>query len=89
MAKELVFTERFKKNFKDLPLNIQERFEEKLEIFLSNPKHPSLQIHRFTGIDGVWEVYVTQKYRFTFSVTKESIMFRNIGGHRIIDRGNV
>ncbi len=89
MAKELVFTDRFKKNFKSLPFLVQKRFDQKLGLFLENPRHPSLNIHRYHGFDDVWEAYISKQYRFTFSVTKESIIFRNIGPHKIIDDGDV
>ena len=89
MAKELVFTDTFKENYRRLPVNLQIRFDEKLELFLRDPKHPSLNIHRYHGNEDVWEGYVTQKYRFTFSITKDSICFRNIGSHGIIDKGKV
>ena len=89
MAKELIFAERFKRNFKALPAAIQKRFEQKLELFLNDPRHRSLNIHKYHGADLVWEAYISKQYRFTFSVTKESIIFRNIGPHSIIDSGNV
>ncbi len=89
MAKELVFTERFKKNYEDLPGAIQRRFDKQLKLFLGNPKHPSLRIHRYKSETNVWEAYVTMNYRFTFSVTETEIIFRNVGPHRIIDRGQV
>ncbi len=89
MAKELVFTERFKKNFKNLPSAIQKQFDKKLDLFLNNPRHPSLNIHRYLGFNEVWEAYISKQYRFTFSFTKESIIFRNIGPHSIIDKRDV
>lgn len=89
MAKELIFTERFKKNFKELPFLMQKRFEIKLDLFLNDPRHPSLNVHKYHGADSVWEAYISKQYRFTFSITKESIIFRNIGPHSIIDSGDV
>ena len=89
MAKELVFTETFKESYGCLPETLRDRFDDKLELFLQDPKHPSLNIHRYHGREDIWEGYVTQKYRFTFLVTKESIIFRNIGPHNIIDKGKV
>lgn len=89
MAKELIFTQRFKKNYQALPANIQTRFDEKFDLFLKDPRHPSLNVHRFLGMEDAWEAYISKQYRFTFSVTKESIIFRNIGPHSIIDKGNV
>ncbi len=89
MAKELIFTQRFQKNFQDLPASIQKRFDQKLSLFLENPRHPSLQIHRYLGQKDIWEAYVNSSYRFTFSITDTSIIFRNIGPHSIIDQGRV
>ncbi|MEA3347011.1 MAG: hypothetical protein U9Q21_02850 [Candidatus Auribacterota bacterium] len=89
MAKELIFTHTFKKNYKKLPPSIQLRFDKKLEIFMKNPRHPSLNIHRYKKEENVWEGYVTDKYRFTFSVTDEGFIFRNIGPHSIIEKGKV
>jgi mRNA-degrading endonuclease RelE of RelBE toxin-antitoxin system len=89
MAKELIFTERFKENYQRLPMSIQERFDEKLKLFVANPRHPSLSTHRYKTEPNVWEAYITKMYRFTFSIEQESILFRNIGPHKIIDRGQV
>jgi len=89
MAKELIFTERFKKNYRSLPPHVQIQFDHKLDLFLKDPRHPSLNIHRYHGKDEVWEGYISKQYHFTFSVTKENIIFRNIGPHSIIDSGKV
>ncbi|MBI4846137.1 MAG: hypothetical protein HY810_06680 [Candidatus Omnitrophica bacterium] len=89
MAKELIFTETFKRNYQELPKELQKRFDNKLSLFLENPKHPSLNIHRYQTNENIWEAYISEKYRFTFSVSKEAITFRNIGPHSIIDKGQV
>lgn len=89
MAKELVFADRFKGNYRALPRSIQKRFDKQLKLFLENPRHPSLRIHRYQNESNVWEAYVTMKYRFTFSIAEDSMIFRNIGPHAIIDRGQV
>jgi mRNA interferase RelE/StbE len=89
VAKELVFTQTFKENYRDLPKKLQKRFDDKLSLFLENPKHPSLNVHRYHGRNDVWEAYVTRRYRFTFSLQSDSIIFRNIGPHSIIDKGRV
>ena len=89
MAKELVFADRFKRNYQALPRAIRQRFEKQLKLFLQDPTHPSLRIHRYKTEPNVWEASVTMQYRFTFSIAQERIIFRNIGSHRIIDRGQV
>lgn len=72
-----------------MPVNIQKRFDGRLKLFLENPIHPSLKIHRYKTTEDVWEGYVTHKYRFTFSSTDDLYVFRNIGPHDIIDKGKV
>ena len=89
MAKNLIFTINFKKHYKRLPQDIQQRFDKQLFIFADNPKHPSLKIHRYKTEENIWEGYVSDKYRFTFSISKAGYIFRNVGPHSIIDRGNV
>ena len=89
MAKELIFTQTFKKNYSRLPRDIQKRFDKQLELFQDNPAHPSLKIHRYKSVTNVWEGYVSDKYRFTFSSIENGTVFRNIGSHEIIDRGKV
>ena len=89
MAKELIFTDRFKENYQRLPFPIQRRFDKKLILFMNNPKQSSLNIHRYKSEPNIWEAYITHQYRFTFSVEKEGIIFRNVGPHDIIDRGQV
>jgi len=89
VAKELVIADVFKENYRRLSPKLQERFDKKLEFFLQNPKHPSLNIHRYHSQEDMWEAYVTHTHRFTFSVTKDSIFFRNIGPHSMIDKGKV
>lgn len=89
MAKKLIFARTFKKNYKKLPQHIQERFDKQLILFTKDPKHPSLNIHRYKTEENVWEGYVSDKYRFTFSIIEEGYIFRNIGSHSIIEHGEV
>ena len=83
MAKKLIFARNFKKNYKKLPAHLRERFDKQLSLFTENPQHPSLKIHRYRTEENVWEGYVTDKYRFTFSITDEGYIFRNVGPHSI------
>jgi mRNA-degrading endonuclease RelE of RelBE toxin-antitoxin system len=91
MAKILEFTERFKENYNNLPKRLQEIFDKKLSLFLNNPLHPSLNTHKYkiAGNKSIYEAYITSSYRFTFEMRKDRYIFRNIGSHKIIDRGYV
>ena len=80
------FSKRFKKEFKKLPQNIQKSFNEKLSLLLQNMLHPSLRVKRIQGTKDRWEGSVTIKYRFTFELIEDTIIFRAIGTHDILNK---
>jgi mRNA-degrading endonuclease RelE of RelBE toxin-antitoxin system len=80
------FSKRFKKEFKKLPQNIQKSFYEKLALLLQNVLHPSLRVKRIQGTKNKWEGSVTMKYRFTFELIEDTIIFRAIGTHDILNK---
>ena len=82
----LLRTERFKKDFKRLPREIQTRTAKALALFLSNPKHPSLHVKRMEGAPSIWELRVSRDYRITFQFEPEGVLLRRIGTHDILNR---
>ena len=78
------FTNTFKKNYKNLPLNIQKAFNRKLELLLQDMSHPSLKVKRIQGTSDRWEGSETMKYRFTFQLQGTTLIFRTIGTHDIL-----
>ena len=80
------FSKRFKKEFKKLPQNIQKSFNEKLSLLLQNMLHPALRVRRIQGTKDRWEGSVTMKYRFTFELIEDTIIFRAIGTHDILNK---
>jgi len=80
------FSKRFKKEFKKLPQNIQKSFYEKLSLLLQKLLHPSLRVKRIQGTKNKWEGSVTIKYRFTFELIEDTIIFRAIGTHDILNK---
>ena len=82
---QLLRTERFKKDFKRLPSEIQERVGTTLERFVDNPRHPSLHAKKMEGAPNIWELRVTDNYRITFQYENgDSIQLRKIGTHDIL-----
>ena len=77
-------TERFKQDFGGLPTSVQRRAEKQLALFLENPRHPSLQIKKMEGFPALWEGRITQNYRFTFEIMKDTCTLRRIGTHNIL-----
>ncbi len=80
------FSKRFKKEFKKLPQNIQKSFNEKPSLLLQNMLQPSLRVKRIKGTKDRWEGSVTMKYRFTFELIEDTIIFRAIGTHDILNK---
>ena len=80
------FSKRFKKEYNNLPKEIQKVFDEKLSLFLKQTSHPSLRVKRIQGTKNRWEGSVTMKYRFTFEFLENGLIFRAIGTHDILNR---
>jgi mRNA-degrading endonuclease YafQ of YafQ-DinJ toxin-antitoxin module len=82
--KHYQFSKIFKKGYKNLPREIQEAFDHKLELMLQDMSHPSLRVKRMQGTRNRWEGSVTMKYRFTFQLDETTLIFRRIGTHDIL-----
>lgn len=80
------FANRFKKQYKSLPDEIQNKFNEKLALFLNHMLHPSLRVKKIQGVQNRWEGSITMKYRFTFHFENDTAVFRAIGTHDILLR---
>jgi mRNA-degrading endonuclease RelE of RelBE toxin-antitoxin system len=80
------FSKRFKKEYNNLPREIQKAFDQKLQLLLQNMSHPSLRVKRIQGTKTRWEGSVTMKYRFTFEFLENGLIFRAIGTHDILNR---
>jgi hypothetical protein len=79
-------TERFLEAFRSLPANTQRKMLKALALFGKDQRHPSLEVKKLQGRDGVWEARLDQKYRFTVHYEKvasgETIcVLRNVDNH--------
>ena len=79
-------TDRFKKDYQKLPLDIQQRVDQKLRFLLRDPHHPSLRVHKVRGVEGLWEFSVTMNYRALFEIEGEYYVLLGVGPHRMVDR---
>jgi mRNA-degrading endonuclease RelE of RelBE toxin-antitoxin system len=84
MAKKLRILNPFKKDYKRLPNEIRGKIDKQLLFLLTNPNHPSLNIHPIRGTKGIWEGYVDDQYRFTFEIEGDFYILRKVGPHDII-----
>lgn len=80
---KLLFTKHFVRCYRQLPQRIQKAADKQLELLLSNPKHPALQVKKMKDPRDIWEARVTESYRFTFHIQGETYVLRRIGTHDI------
>ena len=81
-------TDRFKRDFQNLPTHVKRRAERALRFFSANPRHPSLRSKKMEGErdhEGrdIWEARVTRGYRFTFAIAGDTYILYRIGPHDI------
>jgi mRNA interferase RelE/StbE len=80
------FTRKFQKEYRRLPQEIQKAFDKKLSLLLTNASHPSLRVKQIQGTKDQWEGSITMNYRFTFEFSENTVLFRTIGTHDILNR---
>ena len=88
-AKRYRFTRQFEESLAAQTDEITDLFERKLEFFLTNIFHPSFRTKKIKGLKKIiiWEASLTMDYRFTFQIGEDdTIIFRNIGKHSILDK---
>ena len=78
---EFIFTERFKKSYKQLSKDGQMTLHKKLELMSSNPHHPSLRTKKVQGTDNIFECSINMSIRMTWQYEGESILLRVVGDH--------
>jgi mRNA interferase RelE/StbE len=67
------FSRRLKKEYGNLPKEIQNAFDEKPSLFLKKTPHPSLRVKRIQGTKIRWKGSITMKYRFTFEFLESGL----------------
>lgn len=71
----------FKKAYRVLPQNIQDKVDKQIEILAVNYLYPSLHTKKIKGTEGIWEVRVDIHFRMTCEITGDTIYLRTVGNH--------
>ena len=74
-------TERFKRAYRKLSPENQERARKAIRQLLEDPRHPSLRVKRVKGTRSIWEARVSRSCRLTFEIYDDTYLLRNIGEH--------
>ena len=85
---KLVPSPRFRRSFRRLDPQMQERVRKKLKLFLQNKLHPSLRYKTVQvlkhEVPPVKEISITMRVRITLQEFDDHVYLRNIGGHEIL-----
>ncbi len=77
-------TPDFTRQYEKLTPPIRKRTDEKLQFLLIELRHPSLQIKKMQGFEGIWEGRISRNYRFTFQMEGDTYILRKVGKHEIL-----
>ncbi len=83
---KLSFTKYFIREYRKLPKPMRKATDKQLELLLTNPKHPSLNIKKMNDPRNIWEGRITESYRFTFLIIKDTYIIRKVGTHDILKK---
>lgn len=60
---------------------IKDKSKKQLQLFLDNPKHSSLRLHKLTGKHDEWSMSIDRSMRLTFQYVPDGILLIDIGTH--------
>jgi mRNA-degrading endonuclease RelE of RelBE toxin-antitoxin system len=85
---KLVPTDRFKRDYDDLPERIKRSTDNALRFLATNLRHRSLRAKKMEGQQDpegrdIWEARVTKSYRLTFAISGDTYILRRVDPHDI------
>ena len=72
MTRRFKSTRKFDKQFKQLDLKTLKQAQKSIELFVSDPSHPSLRYKKIQGTDSFYEISVNMSVRIIIEVTSEA-----------------
>ena len=75
------YSDSFREGVQQLSPETKKQLKKKLELMVTNPRHPSLRSNKIQGIDGIFEASVNMDIRMTWQYTEDGILLRKIGEH--------
>lgn len=78
---QLFYADRFLKSYEQAPGAIQEAFDRRVALLLTNLRHPSLRAKKYNETRGIWQARVTRDWRFYFTVEGDTYYLLDITPH--------
>lgn len=84
---KILYSSKFKREYKNLPKELKLIAEEKEEIFRDNHFDSRLNTHKLFGrLKDFWAFSIKYKFRIIFEFTKkDEVWFHSVGDHSIYD----
>ena len=80
---KLVQTEKFLKEYTQLPQTIRNKVDRQLTYLAHDIRHPGLYAKKMGGKD-IWEARVDYHHRLTFQIVGAFVQLRRVGTHAIL-----
>ncbi len=81
---QIIYSSKFEKQYRKLPLLIKDIAEEKERVFRENPFNLSLKTHKLHGtLNNYYAFSLNNKYRIIFDLENNTARFHSIGTHDI------
>ena len=86
---KLTYTDRFQKAFRNLTINEQNQFQNKMKLFIENVLHPSLRTKKIKDNKNLYESSINMDIKIIwFFENEELIVLVDIGHHDILKKIN-
>ena len=72
MTRRFQTTRKFDKQFKQLDSKVSKQAQKAIELFVSDPSHPSLRYKKIQGTDNFYEISVNMSVRIIIEVTSQA-----------------
>ena len=84
----IVYTARFKKDWKKLPTDLQDMAKDKLRDLMKNPMPAGLRFEKLKGYrnPSIYTIHVTGNYKISLEIVRDQAVLRRIACHDDIDR---
>lgn len=79
-------TNAFKRDYKNLPREVQETTDNKIRFLVEDIRHPSLRVKKIQKHKDVFEATVTRSYRILFKIVSGGYILLRVGTHDILDK---
>ena len=82
---KIIYSTKFAKEYKRLPLEVKKLAEKKETIFRKDPFEPSLKAHKLTGkLKEYYSFSIDYQYRIIFEFAEKNVVwFHSVGTHEI------